>query len=141
MGPPPAGPSPPPAAELDALLQRGLRYALALTLYGWALATHGRDRPAFAFLPSAPAALKTAGPYRYVRHPIYAAYLLAWVAGALVTGQPWLLAAPVLMGAFYRRAACEEEQQFLEGPLAAEYLAYRRLTGMFLPRLRQRAAL
>jgi protein-S-isoprenylcysteine O-methyltransferase Ste14 len=116
-------------------------YALAHLLYWSALRAHGRDRPAFAFLPAAPAALKTAGPYRFVRHPIYAAYLLAWLAGVLVTGQAWLLAAPALMGAFYRRAALDEERSLLSGPLGAEYLAYRGRTGMFLPRLRDRAAL
>src|SRR5262245_9095701 len=58
-------------------------YATANALFWWALATHGRDRPAFASLPVAAPVLKTTGPYRLVRHPIYTAYLLAWLTGPL----------------------------------------------------------
>jgi protein-S-isoprenylcysteine O-methyltransferase Ste14 len=109
-------------------------FVAANVLYWAALATHGSDRPAFAFLPMAPQRLKTTGPYRLVRHPIYSAYLLAWVSGALVAGQWWLLACPLLMAAVYYRAARQEEEILLTGPLAAQYRVYQMRTGMFVPR-------
>lgn len=109
-------------------------FAAAQGLFWWALATHGRRRrPAFAFVPVAPACLVRGGPYRLVRHPIYTAYLLAWLAGAVAVGLPWLLLAVVLMGALYYRAARQEERSFLAGPLAPQYREYHQRTGMFLP--------
>jgi protein-S-isoprenylcysteine O-methyltransferase Ste14 len=109
-------------------------FAAAQALFWWALLTHGRRRPAFAFVPVAPASLVRAGPYRLMRHPIYTAYLLAWLAGAVATGQAWLLLTVVLMGVLYARAARQEEHSFLTGSLAPQYQEYRRQTGMFLPR-------
>ncbi len=111
-------------------------YGLAYGLFAWALLAHGRKRPSFAFIPVAPASFTDAGPYRWIRHPIYTAYLLAWLAGALVCGQPGLLVLLALMTAFYYRAARQEEEQFLTSPLAGQYRAYRLRTGMFLPKLR-----
>jgi protein-S-isoprenylcysteine O-methyltransferase Ste14 len=110
-------------------------YAAANALFWWALGTHGRDRPSFAFVPVAPASFTRRGPYRLMRHPIYTAYLVGWLAGAAAAGQPWLLAAVAVMGAFYHRAARQEERQFLTSPVREEYRSYCRRTGMFLPRL------
>jgi len=110
-------------------------YALANGLFWWALAAHGKAHPAFAFIRVAPASLTTAGPYRLVRHPIYTAYLLAWCAGAIITAQPWLLLTVAFMGLFYVSAARQEESTFLTGGMAASYQAYRRRTGMFLPKI------
>ena len=113
-------------------------YATAYGLFAWALLAHGRQRPSFAFIPVAPTSFTAAGPYRLMRHPIYTAYLLAWLAGAVACGQPWLLGPLALMSTFYYRAARQEEDQFLASPLAMPYRAYRLKTGMFLPRLRIR---
>jgi protein-S-isoprenylcysteine O-methyltransferase Ste14 len=110
-------------------------YALANGLFWWALAAHGKAHPAFAFIRVAPASLTTAGPYRLVRHPIYSAYLLAWCAAAIISAQAWLLVAVVWMGLFYVSAACQEERTFRTGCMAESYHAYRRRTGMFLPKI------
>jgi protein-S-isoprenylcysteine O-methyltransferase Ste14 len=110
-------------------------YLAAHGLFWWALATHGHSRPDFAFVGTTPPRFTTAGPYRRLRHPIYSAYLLAWLAGAFAAGQPWLLLTVALMAVLYHRAASAEEAGFLAGPCAAEYQRYRRRTGMFLPRL------
>lgn len=104
-------------------------------LFWSALATHGRERPAFAFLPEAPDCLKTTGPYRLVRHPIYSAYLLGWVSTALATGLWWPFLFPAFMAVVYWQAARDEERVMLSGPLAEEYQEYRKRTGMFVPKL------
>ena len=83
----------------------------------------------------APPRLKTTGPYRLVRHPIYSAYLLGWVSGALATGQWWLFICPALMAALYYLAARQEEHMILSGPLAGQYRVYCQRTGMFVPRV------
>jgi protein-S-isoprenylcysteine O-methyltransferase Ste14 len=110
-------------------------YAAANGLFWWALAAHGKSHPAFAFVPVPPSRLTTAGPYRLVRHPIHAAYLLAWCAGAAAGGRPWLLAPAAGMAVFYASAARRAEHSFLASPWAAAYAQYRRRTGMFLPKL------
>jgi protein-S-isoprenylcysteine O-methyltransferase Ste14 len=90
---------------------------------------------AIAFSGASPRRLITAGPYRWIRHPFYTSYLLCWIASCLFTtsAAAWLV--PLIMFAFYWHAASGEERVIAAGPLAAEYAAYRRRTGMFLPGL------
>jgi protein-S-isoprenylcysteine O-methyltransferase Ste14 len=110
-------------------------YVAANALFWWALATHGKQRPSFAFVPVVPPAFTEAGPYRLVRHPIYAAYLLAWLAGAVACDQPWLLLTVACMAGFYYQAGRQEERLLLMSPHGPRYRRYRRRTGMFAPKL------
>lgn len=110
-------------------------FVAALLLFVWSIGTLRTVRPSLAFVDASPSAIVTSGPYVFVRHPIYTSYFLAWIAGALATGQWWLLLAVVWMGWFYVRAAQGEEQGFLQGSNAAEFGRYQKRTGMFLPRL------
>jgi protein-S-isoprenylcysteine O-methyltransferase Ste14 len=109
-------------------------FALANVLFWWALAAHGRRRPAFAFVPVPPVSFTTAGPYRFIRHPIYSAYLVGWLGGVALAQQPWLLLPVAWMWLLYNRAARQEEQSFLGSSFAAAYQDYRGRTGRFLPR-------
>ena len=114
-------------------------YALALLLF-WSAVRINRKAPlSIAFAELSPSHVVVEGPYRYIRHPFYTSYLLAWVAGALTTGHVgiWLLAA--IMGGFYYWAAALEETWFAQSERAESYAAYRRKTGMFLPRLAKRS--
>jgi protein-S-isoprenylcysteine O-methyltransferase Ste14 len=108
-------------------------FVLANVVFWWALSSHGKARPAFAFIPTAPASLTRSGPYRIIRHPIYTAYLLSWSAAPLATGQLWLLLPIAWMLGLYIHAAWQEEKSFATSPYAADYAAYRKRTGMFLP--------
>lgn len=113
-----------------------LLFALSLLLQWGAVHAHGRTPPAFAFLESAPRSFVSWGPYRLIRHPLYSAYLLALVGGALLAADSWywlVLSIPWL-GAFYYIAARGEEASFRDSPFAREYEAYRAATGMFLPK-------
>jgi protein-S-isoprenylcysteine O-methyltransferase Ste14 len=111
-------------------------FALANLMFWWALCSHGKSHPAFAFIRVAPTSLTTAGPYRVIRHPIYSAYLLAWCAGAAIAGQPLLLVCVAYMGLLYTIAARREERWFLASPLASRYRQYQQRTGMFFPKVR-----
>lgn len=124
----------PPPAEWCAWGGIGA-YLLANVIYWWALIAHGKERPSFAFLPVTPQGFTQAGPYRRIRHPIYSAYLLGWLAGPIATGQPLLLLTVAWMGFLYYRAARQEEIQFATSGVAREYAAYQRRSGMFLPRV------
>jgi protein-S-isoprenylcysteine O-methyltransferase Ste14 len=111
-------------------------YLLAAQAGFWHTAWHTRRRKlTLAFSDDPPQMLYRAGLYRYVRHPFYSSYLLAYL-GALVAA-PGLLAAAafVTIILLYFRAARVEERKFANSTLAAEYDNYRKNTGMFVPKL------
>jgi protein-S-isoprenylcysteine O-methyltransferase Ste14 len=86
--------------------------------------------------PTSRAALRTDGPYRFVRHPIYSGVLL-FAAGIAATAGSVLavLAFGALVGLLSVKA------RFEEGLLAqrfAGYAAYARVTPRFVPGLRRR---
>jgi protein-S-isoprenylcysteine O-methyltransferase Ste14 len=112
-----------------------LGYVSANLLFWWSVRAYGKHPPAVAFAPAVPTALVLDGPYRYVRHPFYASYLLAWLAGCAATANPWLLLTVVWMFGFYYVAARGEEESILQSGLADVYREYRKQTGMFLPKV------
>jgi protein-S-isoprenylcysteine O-methyltransferase Ste14 len=76
------------------------------------------------------------GPYRYVRHPFSAAFILALV-GALLALPHWATLALLVYGTLQLgRTARLEERQILAGPAGEAYAAYVRRTGRFLPAAR-----
>ena len=82
-----------------------------------------------------PVRLVQNGPYRRVRHPIYAAYTVFWLGGWVASGSLVTLLSVVVMGAIYAAGAREEERKFMRSALAEEYSAYRQRVGRWLPRL------
>jgi protein-S-isoprenylcysteine O-methyltransferase Ste14 len=107
----------------------------ALLLFFAAVRAHGDLRPAIAFTPEPPRALTFGGPYRWVRHPIYTAYLLFWVGALIAAPNVVTVASIVVMFSLYLRAAIEEEQIIANSLLGEQYLAYARRVGRFFPRL------
>ncbi|MEW6323111.1 MAG: isoprenylcysteine carboxylmethyltransferase family protein [Acidobacteriota bacterium] len=75
----------------------------------------------------------TGGPFRYIRHPIYLAYSLGWLAGPIANHSPVLLATALAMVACYVVAARQEDAYLLGSPLAEQYRAYRRRTWWVIP--------
>jgi len=110
-------------------------FAAAFAMFLWALATNRRRPLSLAWSVDAPEHLVTRGPYRWVRHPFYLSYILAWTGAALVTAAPASAVVPAVVCLLFLGTARQEEEKFARSPLAAEYGAYRRLTGMFLPRI------
>ena len=125
-------PDPVPPARL---LLEACCFLASVLLFVWAVRTT-RHR-GLRLIHSAGGAdeLYLDGPYRFIRHPIYAAYVLFWIGTAIGAGPlQWLVAAGLV--AWYRTAARAEERRFAAGPLAPDYDRYRRRAGMFVPRLR-----
>lgn len=115
-------------------------YGAALALFWWSVYAHSHRPPAICYAPERPEYLLTTGPYRWVRHPFYTAYMLAWSAGVLATLNPWLLISIVVMFTLYIRAARAEELAFSGSALAPAFASYQATTGMFLPWRRRCAA-
>jgi protein-S-isoprenylcysteine O-methyltransferase Ste14 len=72
---------------------------------------------------SADEALQIAGPYRWVRHPLYLGWLLATFGPAHMTGDRLFFAG---IAAFYLLIAIPLEEQSLGADLGAAYASYRK---------------
>lgn len=116
----------------------GALYGASAALYLWAARTTWTRRLSLAFSADRPAHLVTSGPYRWVRHPFYSAYLLYWCAGVIAAREPWLIPTVILMAAAFTWAATREEAKFAASVLGPDYARYRRQAGLFLPRLSRR---
>lgn len=79
--------------------------------------------------------LVTHGPYRWVRHPLYATALVEILALAMAAAN-WLLFALGLVAAMaFRLMVIPREEANLVQAFGADYEAYRRRTGALVPRL------
>ena len=124
-----------PATSVMLWLAAFVLYGAALTLFSWAVRTTRVHRFALAFTPTSPTMVLSEGPYRWVRHPFYASYLLYWVAGACATQAWWMIGSVIVMGGLYWLATVQEEAEFLASGQAEAYRAYIATTGRFFPRL------
>jgi protein-S-isoprenylcysteine O-methyltransferase Ste14 len=75
--------------------------------------------------------LITAGPYRFIRHPIYAGILVAIVGTALTVSVLWFLLF-IISGVYFVTAARREER-FMITKFPDQYPAYMKRTRMLLP--------
>ena len=119
----------------DAFVALGVvMYAMSILLYLAAIEAAQRTRLQRSFIDHPlPDRLITDGPYRWVRHPFGAGYLLGALAApvAIADLRMWLIAVPLMAMTIY--AAMREERVWLTSPRGDEYREYRRRTGMFVP--------
>ena len=80
--------------------------------------------------------LVTNGPYRYVRHPVYAAFLSCLNFGLAVLLDNWIYViwAMLIHGVWHWNIRSEEE--LMNRAFPKEYPGYCKVTGRFVPRLR-----
>ncbi len=110
-------------------------YVLGLMLFWSTVAATSDQSLDLFFSGEVPNTLLEHGPYRAIRHPFYTAYILVWVAGAIMTYQAWLLPTVALNIVLYMWAARQEEAGFQLTPFAERHRGYCRRVGMFWPRL------
>ncbi|TXI09405.1 MAG: isoprenylcysteine carboxylmethyltransferase family protein [Rhizobium sp.] len=106
--------------------------SLAVMLFLWS-GRYGRGHLNLAFVDALSDRVLTEGPYSFVRHPIYVSYLLSYGAGAIAAPSPVTVGWMVFMGVVYFSAAIQEEEAMAASHLGAEYQAYSKNTGRFLP--------
>jgi protein-S-isoprenylcysteine O-methyltransferase Ste14 len=73
------------------------------------------------------------GLYRWIRHPLYANFVLLAVGLFLMTGD-WLVGLSVLAYVLSVAARAWKEEEMLLGRLGQSYASYMQRTGRFLPR-------
>jgi len=107
---------------------------LAVALMLWARVTFGRRSFHAAANPTA-GGLVTWGPYRYWRHPIYAAVLLFLWAAALSHGLDPIAIALAALGTLMTAVRIGAEEHYLRAEFTGEsgYDAYARRTKRLIP--------
>jgi protein-S-isoprenylcysteine O-methyltransferase Ste14 len=105
----------------------------AVALAGWAVSANRPGNFNIHPEPKARGRLVRHGPYRWIRHPMYAALLIGAVATALACRRldAWLATLALLL-VLEVKARLEERWMAQVHP---EYAAYRERTGRFLPRV------
>jgi protein-S-isoprenylcysteine O-methyltransferase Ste14 len=78
--------------------------------------------------------LITAGPYAYVRHPLYTGLIIALAGTVLVEGECGAILGWILITSVFRLKA-QREERLLEGEFGRSYSEYSSRTGRLLPRL------
>jgi protein-S-isoprenylcysteine O-methyltransferase Ste14 len=66
-----------------------------------------------------------AGPYRFTRNPIYAAFSLFQLGAAVWVGSAWLIATLVAAVALMSRVVIPREERYLERRFGSDYLDYK----------------
>ena len=110
--------------RLDTAIAALFLYVLALALFWWAVTTIRSQPLTLAFSADAPEHLVATGPYRWIRHPLYTAYAVTWLAGIVATFAWWLTPSLAIMGLLYWRAAQHEEGKFASSSLGELYNGY-----------------
>lgn len=75
------------------------------------------------------------GPYRWIRHPIYLAYLMNYIGGGLLSSNLVLTVVPATMFAILVFIRVGKEEEVLKEQFGQEYSEYIQQTGKLLPRI------
>jgi protein-S-isoprenylcysteine O-methyltransferase Ste14 len=110
--------------------------AVSIALIAMTIGTHRRSISLWHQRDDAPANIVTEGPYARIRHPFYAAFLLALLA--VVIAAPHVASLFVLIYGFVALSltAAREERRLCASDFGEEYREYMDRTGRFHPRLR-----
>lgn len=108
-------------------------YGGALALFWWAVKVSRRQPLELAYADEDPDYLVISGPYQYIRHPFYSAYMMIWLAGVFASGQWMLLPTAGIMLLLYIREAGLEEGRFERSGMREVFLRYKARSGGFFP--------
>ena len=95
---------------ISALVAALAIFVASLALFLWAAKTSRSKRLRLAFDPESPRSVVRTGPYRYIRHPFYASYILFWLGCFVATLHPLMLLFLVAFSAINVTAAYREER-------------------------------
>jgi protein-S-isoprenylcysteine O-methyltransferase Ste14 len=124
------------SCPFDLLLQLIGMALLVAGMFGawWAIASLGEfNAPRWARLKQGHAVIKT-GAYRYLRHPLYASRMIAYL-GVFLFFENFLLLLIFLSTVLLLYLQARSEEKLLSEVFRGEYKSYQAATGMFLPRV------
>lgn len=110
-------------------------YALGMGWFTWSMASNPFFSGTVRIQADRDQTVATGGPYRYVRHPGYIGYTVAWIATAIALGSLWtLIPAILIVISIIIRTALEDKtlQEKLPGYKEyAEKVRYRLIPGIW----------
>jgi protein-S-isoprenylcysteine O-methyltransferase Ste14 len=119
-----------PPAVCGAILALG-----SLMFYEWTRRTVV-DRNFYVGLSGeVPGAVCDTGPYRFVRHPFYLSYMVAFLGVAVAFPSLIVVGVCLVNMGLFIYMAFDDERVLLRSTLATDYGSYTMRVGMFLPRL------
>jgi len=80
--------------------------------------------------------LVTSGPYRWIRHPIYTAYLMNYIAGGLIASNLVLTFVPVIFFGMMIINRIPREEALMREEFGQDYIDLEKRTGRLLPPLK-----
>ena len=115
----------------------GLLLAVGIALLGFSHHHLGRSFHSLVVSKEDQVLVQT-GPYRWMRHPIYTAYLMNYLGGGLLAGNLVLTLVPVTMYAILVAARMGKEEAVMRETFGQAYSEYEERTGRLCPRVRRR---
>ena len=106
-----------------------------IALFAWVLLTLGRGFSMSITIRDRQSLIRE-GPYRWVRHPMYGAFIVLWLSFSLLTANWFVAATGVAAFAMAMLVRTPKEEALLIQAFGDEYREYRRHTGRYLPRFR-----
>jgi protein-S-isoprenylcysteine O-methyltransferase Ste14 len=82
-------------------------------------------------------ALVETGSYRWIRYPIYMAYLMNYLGGGLLSSNWVLTVVPVTMFAVFVAIRMGKEEKVMEEKFGQKFIEYEERTGRLLPRIKR----
>ena len=132
---------PPSMAWAEVRLPDGVRWVAAavglamLPLLVWTLRSIGPNISE-TVLTKRNHALVTHGPYRWVRHPLYATATVVFLALGVVAANAFITAVALIAAAAVVLWVIPKEEAQLEEKFGTDYRAYRKRSGRLTPRIR-----
>jgi protein-S-isoprenylcysteine O-methyltransferase Ste14 len=111
---------------------------LSLVLYEWTRRTVAGRKFFIGFGGKVPSAVCESGPYRYVRHPFYLSYAIAFLGMLVATATSIAAVVFALAITLFSYMARDDELTLENSRLGPAYCAYRRRVGLFLMLPRRR---
>jgi protein-S-isoprenylcysteine O-methyltransferase Ste14 len=115
----------------------GLALAAGISLLGFAHHHLGKNFHSLVVSKENQTLVET-GPYRWIRHPIYTAFLINYVGGGLLSGNIVLTVVPVTMYAILVVIRMGQEEKVMEELFGQKYIEYEKRTGRLLPRIKKK---
>jgi protein-S-isoprenylcysteine O-methyltransferase Ste14 len=107
-------------------------WIVGLATYGWGVLVLGHFHSGFVRVVSGHRLIEK-GPYRFVRHPLYASEILAWIGLGLAL-QSWVaLLIIVMTSAIFYRNRIRIEERFLAAEIGDEYVQYMKRVKRIVP--------
>ena len=108
---------------------------LGVALFAWTQKQLHGKKLTLMWSSDEPDQLLTNGPFAYVRHPIYTAYILSFCGAAITVQLTYVMISTALVILVYVLLAFFEEDKMQKSALASQYQQYKHRTGMFWPKL------